>query len=330
MTLIRKFYAKYKLVFFAVPVTALILGSVQMITDPPLLLLERFVPGSGWIEVTLACVYAAIVINGMKDPNKVEQWRKITWLIFSVVFFSQLLLGLVVDARFLMTGKLHLPVPAIVIGGPLYRMQLSIMPLLFISTVVLTGPAWCSHLCYFGAFDNLAASGKGMRNRPIKNKMAIKNVFIFLLITVALLFNLFGVNSFIATASGIFAGVAGVVILLVFSWKNKIMIHCTVYCPLGTLVNYIKHVSPFRMHITEACTECMACTLKCKYDALNLKDIRARKPGITCTYCGDCIPACSREAIIYRFWSMPPQTARNLYLVLTISLHASFLFLARI
>ena len=301
-----------------------------MVTDPPLLLLERFAPGSGWIEVILASVYAAIVVTNMKNPKNVAQWRKITWLIFSVVFFLQLLFGLFADSRFLMTGKLHLPVPAIVIGGPIYRMQLSFMPLLFISTVLLTGPAWCSHLCYFGAFDNLAASGKGMRNKPVKNKMGIKHAFLFLLIAVALLFNLFGVSSLVATATGIFAGLTGVVILLVFSGKNKKMMHCTAYCPLGTLVNYTKYASPFRIHITEQCTECMACTNTCKYDALNLSDIHARKPGITCTYCGDCISACDRNAIVYRFWGLSPQTARNLYLVMTISLHASFLFLARI
>ena len=92
----------------------------------------------------------------MQDPAKVSRWRKYTWFVFSVVFFSQLLLGLLVSDKFLMTGKLHLPVPMMILAGPIYRGHTSVMTILFLSTVILSGPAWCSHLCYFGAIDNLA------------------------------------------------------------------------------------------------------------------------------------------------------------------------------
>ncbi|MBN1159207.1 MAG: hypothetical protein JXA61_07485 [Bacteroidales bacterium] len=67
MLLFRKSNSKYRLAVLAALVTAMILGTVQMITDPPLLLLERFVKGFGWIEVFLACAFAAIVINGMNE-----------------------------------------------------------------------------------------------------------------------------------------------------------------------------------------------------------------------------------------------------------------------
>lgn len=50
-----------------------------------------------------------------------------------------------------------------ILAGPIYRGHISVMTILFLSTVVLSGPAWCSHLCYFGAIDNLAASGKTRR-----------------------------------------------------------------------------------------------------------------------------------------------------------------------
>ena len=36
-----------------------------------------------------------------------------------MVFFSQLALGLVGFSRFLMTGALHVPVPAVIVAGPL-------------------------------------------------------------------------------------------------------------------------------------------------------------------------------------------------------------------
>ncbi|HDJ22855.1 MAG TPA: 4Fe-4S binding protein [Candidatus Aminicenantes bacterium] len=61
---------------------------------------------------------------------------------------------------FLMTGKLHLPVPALILAGPIYRGTLSFMLILFLVTIVLVGPAWCSHLCYVGAWDDIACRRK--------------------------------------------------------------------------------------------------------------------------------------------------------------------------
>jgi hypothetical protein len=40
-----------------------------------------------------------------------------------------------------MSGKLHLPVPMMILAGPIYRGHLSVMSILFVSTVVLSGPA---------------------------------------------------------------------------------------------------------------------------------------------------------------------------------------------
>jgi ferredoxin-type protein NapH len=311
-------------------ITFLFLSAIRMNVSMQMLVADRFSQGTGWIEIAMVSVYAAWVFMHMKDPRKVAQWRKGTWLLFTAIFFSQLILGLVADKRFLMTGNLHLPVPAVILAGPLYRMQLSFMPLLFLSTVLITGPAWCSHLCYFGSLDNWAASGKKLRNKPIKNKKLIKHTFLFLFILVALLFNVMGVSNLVATLSGLSAGVLGLAIIFFISRRKNKMFHCTQYCPVGTMVNYLRFVSPFRMRISDSCTTCMACTLKCRYDALNLENIKQRKPGMTCTYCGECLSACHQQSIQYRFLWLRPEAARNLYLILTISLHASFLVLARI
>lgn len=311
-------------------ITFTLLGVVYFKVDMPMLLADRFLPGTGWIEILIASGYAAWVYHHMKDPRHVARWRKAIWLLFTGVFFSQLLLGLVADERFLMTGKLHLPVPAVILAGPLYRMQVSFMPLLFLSTVLITGPAWCSHLCYFGALDNWAASGKALRNKPMMNKWLLKHAFLVLFVTAALLFNLLGVSNRWATVAGLSAGLAGLAILVFISRRKNKMVHCTLYCPIGTLTSYLRYVSPFRMSITDTCTTCMACMLKCRYDALNLEDIKQRKPGMTCTYCGECLSACHQQSIRYRFAGLSPTHARNLFLVLTISLHACFLALARI
>ena len=126
-------------------------------------------------------------------------------------------------------------------------------------------------------------------------------------------------------------GVVGLLLILIVSRREGRMVHCTAYCPIGTIVNVARFVNPFRMRIDRAtCTDCMACSRSCKYDALNREDIAAGKPGMTCTLCGDCVASCHAGSIQYRLFRLSPKAARNLYLFITVSLHASTMALARI
>jgi polyferredoxin len=307
-----------------------LLSFVQMKVENPMLLLERFVPGGGWIEIGIAGFYGALVSYHMQSPRNVSLWRKYTWFAFSVVFFSQLILGLAGQEKFLMTGKLHLPVPMMILAGPIYRGHTSVMTILFLSTVVLSGPAWCSHLCYFGAIDSLAAGGK-TRRTPIRNKWALKSTVLLLVIAAAIALRWMQVPVLTATLIAGGFGIVGLGIILLISRKEGRMVHCTAYCPIGTLVNLTRFINPFRMYIdNSSCTDCMACARHCKYDALNRSDILARKPGLSCTLCGDCVSSCHSSSINYRFLKLSPESSRNLYLFISISLHACTLVLARI
>ncbi|MBK7709905.1 MAG: 4Fe-4S binding protein [Bacteroidales bacterium] len=320
---------KFRLPLAVFTLTFVLLAFVQLMIPRPMILAERFINGGGWAEILLISIYGAFVIYKMQDPVNVPKWRKITWTIFSIVFFTQLFIGLAGYDKFLMTGKLHLPIPMMIIGGPLYRGQLSVMTILFISTVVLTGPAWCSQLCYFGAFDNIASGGKTSRE-ILKYKGAIKSTILLLVITMALVLRWLNVPGIIATYIALAFGITGIIIMILFSMKSKKMVHCVMYCPVGTVVNLFKHINPFRMYIDKSCTLCMNCTKFCKYDALNPIDIKNSKPSITCTLCGDCLAGCHHNSIKYKYFNLRPELARNLYLILTISLHASCIALARI
>jgi len=303
---------------------------VQWKVENPMLLAERFVTGGGWFQVLAMGIYGAVLAWHMQDPLKVQAWRKYSWFTFSLVFFSQLLLGLLFSEKFLMSGKLHLPVPMMILAGPIYRGHTSVMTILFLSTVILSGPAWCSQLCYFGAIDNLAAGGK-TRRTPIRNKWALKWTVLILIIFAALTLRLMHAPVLTATLLAGGFGVVGLGLILIISRKEGSMVHCTAYCPVGTVVNLTRFVSPFRMFIdNNSCTDCMACTTSCKYDALNQTHIAARKPGLTCTLCGDCLSSCHSGSIKYRFLRLSPIASRNLYLLITISLHAATMALARI
>lgn len=295
----------------------------------PMILIERFFTNSGWLAIVLLSLYAAFLVYKMQDVTQTAKWRKRSWLAFSFVFFGQLILGLLGFENFLMTGKLHFPIPALIISGPIYRMQLSFMTILFLSTVVISGPAWCSQLCYFGSWDYWAAS-RGKPKRFIKKIWNYKFTFLMIFVFAALLLRFFMINISIVIALSAFAGVFGIFIILFFSTRKNKMVHCSTYCPVGSLVNILKHVNPFRMYIDNNCIECMKCVPYCKHNALNPETIRNRKPGLTCTYCGDCLQACESFSIKYRFFNLSPVAARNLWLVLTVSLHAIFMGLARI
>ena len=234
----------YRIPFLVFLFVIFLLTMVQLKVENPMLLLERFIPGGGWFEIALIGLYGAIVAYHMQDPKKVQSWRRYTWLAFSILFFSQLLLGLLGQEKFLMTGKLHLPVPMMIMGGPIYRGHASVMTILFLSTVVLSGPAWCSHLCYFGAIDGLASKGKTQKG-PIRNKMALKATILLLVIAGTVTLRLMAVPILTATIIGIGFGVIGIGIILLLSRRQKRMVHCTAYCPIGTIVNYSRFINPF-------------------------------------------------------------------------------------
>lgn len=307
----------------------LLLIPVQLTIQPEMLLFERLFNGGGWVEIALITAYGALLIYKMQFPKNVAIWRIRSWTIFTIFFFSQLLLGLFVSDTFLLTGKLHLPIPMMMIAGPLYREQLSIMTLLFLSTIILSGPAWCSHLCYFGALDGLASKGK-KRVAALKYKTAIKSTLLAGIIGVTLLLKFLGVSNLFATVIALIFGVTGLAIMFFFSRRKSQMIHCIYYCPIGTVVNYTKWMNPFRMYIDSNCTSCMKCITVCKYNALLVDDIKNRKPGITCTLCGDCVQSCHAQSIKYKLFSFSPQLSRNVYLVITITLHAVFMAMGRI
>ncbi|MBT3273048.1 MAG: 4Fe-4S binding protein, partial [Spirochaetales bacterium] len=140
--------------------SAVLLTVTKLKAPYEMLLADRFLPGAGWIEIAVLALYAAWLVYRITHSAEPSKIRIRIWLAFSIVFFSQFILGVAGLEKFLMTGSLHVPVPAVVIAGPLFRGARFFMPVLFLSTVILVGPAWCSHLCYIGAWDGLAANAK--------------------------------------------------------------------------------------------------------------------------------------------------------------------------
>ena len=315
----------------AFALTAILLTFVKLKVSFPMLLIDRFLPGWGWLELVLLACYAAIVAEAMTQKKKRAKWRGRIWQLFSFVFFAQLLLGLAGAERFLQTGVLHLPVPALIVGGPIYRGEGYFMLVLFFSTVALVGPAWCSHLCYIGAWDHTMATRQKRPSEMPKWRRWGRFFALGLVALTALGLRLAGISGPVALGFAVVFGLTGIGLMGTWSRKRGVMTHCTTYCPIGLLATRAGKLNPFRIRIDKnTCTSCMACTKACRFDALSKSDVEKGKPGMACTLCGDCLPRCHSSALSYRFPGLQGPKANVLFIILIVSLHATFLAVARI
>ncbi len=310
--------------------TLALLYMAESKTEADMLLAERIHHGLWIIEALLLSVYAAWLVSRMLVPQGSARWRPRVWKLFSLVFFGQALLGILGMDWLLMTGRLHVPVPAVIVGGPIYRGEGLFMPILLISTILVVGPAWCSHLCYFGAWDDLAARRRRTPGKLPSRFSWLRLLSLLLVVGLAMGLRFLGSSAWTASLLGIGFGALGTLVMAVFSTRTGQMIHCLAWCPIGLLVNLAGRISPFRIRIDQSCTACGACTRSCRYGALGKSQIDHKKPAFTCSLCGDCLSACPHSSLQYRFLWLSPRAARTLFLVLVISMHAVFLGLARI
>ncbi|WP_071547303.1 4Fe-4S binding protein [Pseudodesulfovibrio hydrargyri] len=316
---------------FLLTVFGLVMARAKV--DFPILLADRYLPGWGWLEIFLLGCYAQWIGSMMRTPKGHRMVRPRIWGLFSAVFFLQLALGLLGMDRMLMTGTLHLPVPALIAAGPVFRGGGYFMLVLFGATLLLVGPAWCSHLCYIGAWDD-AMSRLGPRPAPsnVLRSLSLlgRGATLVLAVGVAWGLRVLGVPGASAVLLGAAFGLVGVGVMVFVSRGRGMMVHCTAFCPMGLVGNVLGRISPWRIRIGADCTGCGACFSRCRYNALDEGRVALGRPALSCTLCGDCVSACAHGRIGYVFPGLSRETARAAFIVLAVSLHAVFLGVARI
>jgi len=310
--------------------TLAVLIPVQLVMHPAGLLAERFLSHAGWWEIGALALYAGWLADRLRDARQIRKLRPRAWLAFSLIFFTQLILGLSGFERLLMTGKLHLPVPAIIAAGPLFRGTGFFMAILFSASVLLVGPAWCSWLCYIGAWDDRASRAQRRPGRLPRWRPALRVVI--LVVVLATAFGLGRLGASTATAGMLAAGfgLAGVGLMVFWSRRTGHMTHCTAFCPMGWFATRMGKVSPWRLRIAPSCTDCGACSPACRYDALYPEDVALRRPGEACTLCGDCLSNCPTGSIALRFPGLSATRARTVFFVMVCALHAAWIGVARL
>lgn len=234
-----------------------------------ILLVDRFLPGLGMVQVFFMGLLAQWVTSRMLDAKQSRTLRPKLWGLFSLVFFAQLFLGLAGIEELLMTGTLHFPIPALIIGGPVYRGGGLFMLILFTSTVLLVGPAWCSRLCYVGAWDDFASR----KRKPVPGTLTPivywgRALILVLVVGTAYWIRTSGAALSTAVILASAFGLLSLGVMFFVSRRLGFMTHCTALCPMGLVANLLGKVSPWRLRIDKDCTRCGACARVCRYDAL--------------------------------------------------------------
>ncbi len=312
--------------------TAGLLVFVRETSPLPVLLADRYMPGSGLLQILVLSIYACIVGHKLLNAAQTAPIRSTIWTLFSVVFFAQLFLGMAGMQFMLMTGEVHAPVPALILAGPVYRGHGLFMPILYSITVLLVGPAWCSYLCYIGAWDDIASRWNTNKPHPIPKwaTHTLRALLAMFIVGTAWLLRISNAPLPVAIGLALGFGFAGVgIIVFVSTWMGR-MFHCSVVCPIGLISNLVGRISPWQIRIDQGCTQCSRCSRACRYSALEENDLNQGRPGLTCTLCGDCVAQCPNGLIGYRFPGLNPEQARTAFIVLIVSIHTLFLGVARI
>ncbi len=311
------------------------------------LILHRFFPGFGVFQGFLCSLWAAFMLEALTDPQKTVRTRLFLWRLFSIVFFTQLFLGLLGYTVFLMGENLHLPVPGLIIAAPIFRGEGFFMLILFTVSLLLTGSAWCSHLCYFGVWDAiLAAKRKNSAKKapplpPLLRKVLLWSAPCLCVLTVGTAFLLHILNVEgnlvpLALSLGLLLGLLLFPAMLLITRVYGVNGYCVGICPLGVLATRGKAlmpwIYPWRISFSSTCTQCGKCLRACTSLALDATAIKAQRVGATCTLCGNCVAVCPHKGchVDFTWYKLSPSLSSSIFHVLIISIHALFLGVAMV
>ena len=300
----------------------------------PMLMLERLVPSVGGVQALLVAWYAGALAGALLDPARTRKARQWSWRLFCGVFFAQFALGAAGLTAFLLSGRLHAPIPAFIVYGPFYREAPSMMLAVAGVSVLLLGSAWCSQLCYFGPLDALAAQGRPVRPLPrFWRWMQSWGRPLVLAAGALLAFVLgrLGLSAAQAIALALAFGLLSLGIMVLASRRYGGMIHCSAFCPMGLVVSLLARLSPWRLVVDAGrCDQCGVCERVCAYRAITPASRALGQSTWRCSLCRDCVGVCHRRAIAIKGPWMGPRTAWHVFAGLAALLHGLFLGVAMV
>ena len=286
------------------------------------------------MQIFLVSWYGAFFAGKLVDPKQSRRTRKVIWIVFGCFFFAQFFLGLLGFDKMLLTGKLHVPVPAFILYGPIFRGSFSMMPVIVLVSTVLVSTAWCSMLCYFGPFEALSSNRKPVQPLPAFLQWALKYGRLTVLISGVLItigLRQIGIELATAVAVSIAYATVSLIIMAFVSRKYGGMLHCTTACPMGLLVNLLGKLSPWRLRVEPGlCDNCGACEKICLYRAITPESRKTGKALLRCSLCRDCVSVCRNKALYVGFPGLSPEISWKVFTGLLMVVHTVFLAVAMV
>ncbi len=305
-----------------------------------ILLFNRIYSGMGILQGLILSLWATYVVGRLSEKSGANAFRMKIWRFFSLVFFLQFFLALLGYTLFMLNQHFHLPVPALIIASPIFRSEGYFMLILFSASILLIGSAWCSYLCYFGVWDAYYTKKIQPMSKVIKGKyfklLTFSSTLSLLLVVVSsYLLRLFQVPAQTALLLGAFVGILIIPFNFMFSRKYGFTSYCYALCPLGAISTRIRSLLFFftwKIKFSEACTLCGKCIRACNYMAIDKNAFIAKRAHSSCTLCLNCVNVCPHNACILELkpFSLSAQRAKEIFLVLIASFHATFLGVAMI
>lgn len=305
---------------------------------PHIMLANRFIPTFGIIQGFLIALWGAYLVTKLSDTKLAEIWRLRAWRLFSLVFFLQFFLALCGYTIFLMGEHFHFPIPGMIVAGALYRESGFFMPILFLSSFILVGSAWCSHLCYFGVWDSATKKGQGYENMPAKKFfVALPYIVFTLMLIFVFICKHYTVPTELTYSIILLLGLVFFPLHFFISRKYTISSYCLYICPLGLIMRLLNIISArrFSWHIyfKDTCTQCGSCIKACRYTAITKDAIASNTIASSCTLCRNCMHTCRKNGLALSFCGYKGHKNMPLHTIFTVmvtTLHALFLAVAMV
>ncbi len=231
-----------------------------------------------------AALGAGLIAERLTNARRPRRVRFLLWRGVSLLFLLQLLLGLFVSSTYLGNGSPTLPHPLFAHLELLYPDRFHHHLFLWSLSLLLLGSSYCSFLCWFGSWDMGAALGH--KGRPQREGFSLRQRLL-----VALLVFAGGTGFALFAPLEVVLGVAllwilGAGVTLVVSRRTGRMVHCTLYCPVGTLTTLLSRLSPFRIYRESGKTTKSSL---CLYGVLDESPSGRGALPHSCTLCTDCL-----------------------------------------
>ncbi len=269
-----------------------------------------------WILLAAVTLYGALLAERLVNARRHAPIRRLAFRLFSIVFLFQFFWGVFLSSAWLFGGEAALPHPAFLLLAPVGAVKGVHLFALWALSLLVAGPAFCSHLCWLGTWDHFAASRKGTpspRAFP-RARLMTGGALLAAYFACALL-----LPRQISVSLGFLFALGSVLVMILGSRRRRTPLQCGLVCPLGALTGALSRISIFR--IEKASGKHLPADA-CPYGQFTPSPARGRLPE-GCTLCGDCLDRASSYDLRMRLFALKFD-AYPLFAALIGGLHAAF------